>query len=133
MASPTFTDITANGNLNLTTSTNLIFGGTTSLGEATSATDSGAYLIGVSTAGFGNSASTNVQDVLADFDLAISGAGINAVGSSANFIAKFQAPNTITNSLLYDNGTNVGVGTSAPEAKLTVAGGFGFLEGVASP
>jgi len=75
IASPIFTDITAGGNLNLTASANLIFGGTTSLGETTAATDSGAYLVGVSSAGFINSASTNVQDVLADFDTAIASGG----------------------------------------------------------
>ncbi len=60
-------------NLNLTAATDLIFGGTTSLGETTGATDSGAYLVGTFDE-FNNSNGANVQDVLDDLDAAI-GAG----------------------------------------------------------
>ncbi|MFA6174910.1 MAG: hypothetical protein WC701_14705, partial [Kiritimatiellales bacterium] len=65
---------TVTGNFNLTASTNLIFGGVTSLGETTSPTDSGAYMVGANDE-FANSASTNVQGVLNDLDAAIAGGG----------------------------------------------------------
>ncbi len=62
------------GNLDLTSPNNLIFGGTTALGEISSPTDSGAFLIGVADE-FDNSNSTNIQGVLNDLDAAIMGAG----------------------------------------------------------
>lgn len=61
---------TIGGNLNLTAPSNLIFGGTTHLGETTSAVDSGAYLIGAFDE-FDNSNSLNVQAVLNDLDSAL--------------------------------------------------------------
>ena len=54
-------------NLNLTAAGDLIFGGTTSLGETTAANDSGAYLVGTFDE-FTYSASANAQDVLDDLD-----------------------------------------------------------------
>jgi len=62
---------TINGNLNLTAPSNLIFGGTTNLGETTGAADSGAYLIGAFDE-FDNSNSLNVQAVLNDLDAGLS-------------------------------------------------------------
>jgi hypothetical protein len=50
--------------------------------------------------------------------------GGGSVSGSANFIAKYATTTSIGNSLLYDNGTNVGVGTATPNtnAKLDVNG-----------
>jgi hypothetical protein len=47
--------------------------------------------------------------------------GIGGSGT-ANYVAKFTAATTIGNSQIYDNGTNVGLGTTAPAYKLDVAG-----------
>ncbi len=41
---------------------------------------------------------------------------------STNYVSKWTNSNTLANSQIYDNGTNVGVGMSAPTAKLQVAG-----------
>ncbi|HUD09148.1 MAG TPA: hypothetical protein VMQ48_03610, partial [Candidatus Saccharimonadales bacterium] len=65
---------TVTGNFNLTASSNLIFGGTTSLAATTAPNNSGAYLVGVNDE-FANSNSTNVQAVLKDLDAAIAGGG----------------------------------------------------------
>ena len=46
----------------------------------------------------------------------ITGSGI------ANYIAKFTGPNTVGNSVIYESTGNVGIGTTAPGAKLEVAG-----------
>jgi hypothetical protein len=45
-------------------------------------------------------------------------------GSSltANYLTKVSDANTLVNSLVYDNGTNVGIGTTSPQEKLHVAG-----------
>ena len=47
---------------------------------------------------------------------------VTTTGGSANKIAKFSGTNTIVNSILYDNGTSVGIGTTTPSATLTVEG-----------
>jgi hypothetical protein len=54
--------------------------------------------------------------------------GVDGTGT-ANYVAKWLDANTITNSLLYDNGTNVGIGTTSPAAKLDVASSFRVSEG----
>jgi hypothetical protein len=56
-----------------------VYTGTTSLEETTSATDSGAYIIGVYPE-FTNSASSNVQDVLDDIDAAMVSIGSSIGG-----------------------------------------------------
>ncbi len=47
---------------------------------------------------------------------------VTTTGGTANKIAKFSGSNTIVNSILYDNGTEVGIGTTSPSATLTVDG-----------
>ncbi len=49
------------------------------------------------------------------------GGGIGGSGT-ANYLTKFTASTTIENSQIYDNGTNLGIGTTGPGAKLEVAG-----------
>lgn len=47
--------------------------------------------------------------------------GVDGTGT-ANYVSKWLDANTITNSLIYDNGTNVGIGTASPTQKLQVNG-----------
>ena len=47
---------------------------------------------------------------------------VTTTGGTANQVAKFSGTNTILNSSLYDNGTQVGIGTTSPSATLTVDG-----------
>ncbi|MCX6762936.1 MAG: hypothetical protein NT093_04115, partial [Candidatus Moranbacteria bacterium] len=103
---------TVTGNFNLTASSNLIFGSVTSLGETTSPTDSGAYMVGANDE-FANSASTNVQGVLKDLDTAIASGGPGAMWTLAGGNIY---PTNLAN--------NVGIGTSTPgTAKLSVMNG----------
>lgn len=45
------------------------------------------------------------------------------VGSgTTNYVSKFTSANTLGNSQIFDNGTNVGIGTNAPTEKLDVNG-----------
>jgi len=48
----------------------------------------------------------------------------NASGTT-NYISKFTGTTTLGNSLVYDNGTNVGIGTTSPGYKLEVSGSVG--------
>jgi len=52
---------------------------------------------------------------------AIPGGTIGGSGTT-NYIPKFTGATTLGNSLIYDSGTNVGIGTTSPDAKLRVAG-----------
>jgi len=51
--------------------------------------------------------------------------GVDGSGT-ANYIAKWSDADTITNSVIYDNGTNVGVGTTDSTAKLNVEDSIGI-------
>lgn len=55
----------------------------------------------------------------------------NKIGGSGttNYISKFNASSTLTNSIIFDNGTNVGIGTTSPARKLDINGNLGFLGG----
>jgi hypothetical protein len=45
--------------------------------------------------------------------------GVDGTGT-ANYVAKWSDADTITDSVIYDNGTNVGIGTTSPGARLEV-------------
>jgi hypothetical protein len=47
---------------------------------------------------------------------------VTTTGGTANKLAKFSGSNTIVNSILYDNGSEIGIGTTSPSATLTVDG-----------
>ena len=50
--------------------------------------------------------------------------GSSSVGGSGstNYLAKWTDASTLGNSVIYDDGTNVGIGTTSPEAKLDIRG-----------
>jgi hypothetical protein len=45
-----------------------------------------------------------------------------AVAGTTNYVSKFTSGTTIGNSQIFDNGTNVGIGTTTPQAKFSVNG-----------
>ena len=49
---------------------------------------------------------------------------VTTTGGTANQIPKFSGTSTVVNSLIYDNGTDVGIGTTSPFTTLTVNGTF---------
>jgi predicted heme/steroid binding protein len=49
---------------------------------------------------------------------------------TTNYLSKFTASGTIGNSQIFDNGTNVGIGTESPTSRLTVNVGAGEMEGL---
>lgn len=63
--------------------------------------------------------------------LQLNGTGVVAgTDGTVNYISKFNNSNTITNSIIYDNGTNVGIGTINPSSKLQVSGLVTFNSGL---
>ena len=44
------------------------------------------------------------------------------IGGTTNYVSKFTGANTLGNSLIFDNGTNVGIGTASPGYKLDIQG-----------
>lgn len=58
----------------------------------------------------------------------------SSISGTANYIPKFTSANVLGNSSIFDNGTNVGIGTTTPTEKLDVTGninvsGTGFFSG----
>ena len=47
---------------------------------------------------------------------------IPSVSGTTNFLPKFTGASTLGNSLIFDNGTNVGIGTTSPNSKLSLFG-----------
>ena len=52
----------------------------------------------------------------------ISGAGALDGGGTANFVSKWSSNRTLTDSIIYDDGTSIGIGTDSPDFTLDVAG-----------
>ena len=52
------------------------------------------------------------------------GGGAATVSGSVNFIAKYQTTSSLGNSIIFDNGTNVGINTTSSLARLHVSGTF---------
>jgi len=61
---------------------------------------------------------TNTLDIY----VKVGGSWVKSVGlnGSSGYISKFTADNTLGNSIIYDNGTNVGIGTVEPFGKLSI-------------
>ena len=55
--------------------------------------------------------------------------GVDGTGTT-NYVAKWSDSDTITDSVIYDDGTNVGIGTTSPGYKLDVAGQGFFTSGI---
>jgi hypothetical protein len=49
---------------------------------------------------------------------------------TTNYLPKFTGSTTIGNSILFDNGTNIGIGTASPNRKLEVITGNGTTNGI---
>jgi hypothetical protein len=105
-------------------------GGTTLVGTTTNAGykfDINGTLRAVNTVTFGSLSGTGTRMVVADASGVLStqaipgGGGISGSGTT-NFVAKFTGASSIGNSLIFDNGTNVGIGNSSPSQKLEVSG-----------
>jgi hypothetical protein len=70
---------------------------------------------------------TNGSGILswADDSTAAGGGGIDGTGI-ANYVSKWADSDSLTSGIIYDDGTNVGIGTASPQAKLDVNGTVQF-------
>ncbi|HQL70120.1 MAG TPA: hypothetical protein PLA77_04775, partial [Bacteroidales bacterium] len=50
--------------------------------------------------------------------------GLDVTGTQ-NYVSKFTGANSLGNSLIFDNGTNVGIGTTSPDYRFTVVDSTG--------
>jgi hypothetical protein len=53
---------------------------------------------------------------------AMTASSTTAVAGTTNYVSKFTSGTTIGNSQIFDNGTNLGIGTTSPGNKLTIQG-----------
>jgi len=53
---------------------------------------------------------------------------IPSVSGTTNYVPKFTSSSAIGNSLIYDNGTNVGIGTSSPTTNTQIVGANGVTD-----
>lgn len=70
--------------------------------------------------GFKTSTGTSTQFLMADGSVSTLTNNVTGTGTT-NYIPKFTSSGIIGNSLIYDNGTNVGIGTTSPSYPLYVA------------
>ena len=61
-----------------------------------------------------------------DWAKLITSNNLGTVNGTLNYVAKFTDPNSLGNSQIFDNGTNVGIGTTSPSSKLHVNGSVRF-------
>ncbi len=71
-----------------------------------------------------------IEDVLETVEANISGGGISGSGTT-NYVPKFTDTEEIGNSQIFDDGTNVGIGTDTPVVNFQVEGAVfaGFYDG----
>lgn len=134
-------DINTSGDVrgvNLRGSTDVFIGSQGLSLAGTSSTTSGAHAIGVYATGMNYVTSSNVQGALEELDTAIDTVNGGAVGGSGtqNYLTKWTSTGSdITDSMVFDNGTSVGINTSTPDSTyiLDVNGVAGFSSTIAAP
>ena len=76
---------------------------------------------------FVKSGGTSSQYLMADGSTSTLSNPVTGTGTT-NYLPKFTGTSTIGNSQVFDNGTNVGIGTTIPSALLHVLGGSGIAQ-----
>ena len=121
-------------NNNLTITDSYLFKGTVEKPASSTITNNwGLYLENIDknylqgtlrlpTYGQGNVTGTAAKNLAVDSNgnvIETDGGVVDGSGTT-NYVSKWSDPNTLTDSVIYDDGTNVGIGTSSPGSTLTV-------------
>jgi hypothetical protein len=117
-----------------TSSNGILFGSDTNLYRSTTNTlkTDDTFVVGGITiptslaTGTTNTVVTHDSNTLAQraIDSRVWGTTLVDGGGTTNYISKWTDSNTVSSSQVFDNGTNVGIGTTTPNARLTVSGGI---------
>jgi hypothetical protein len=85
-------------------------------------------VITMSAYGSGNVTGTPTYNLAVDSsgNIIETAGGVVDGSGPANYVTKWQDANTVTNSQVFDNGTNVGINNASPKTKLDVNGEIGF-------
>jgi len=78
-----------------------------------------------------NSATSASYALTASFALNASGGGggSGTVTGSVNYIAKFTSGSSVGNSVIYESGSNIGIGTTSPNSKLNINSSGSLVSG----
>jgi len=78
-----------------------------------------------------NSATSASYALTASFALNASGGGggSGTVTGSVNYIAKFTSGSSVGNSVIYESGSNIGIGTTTPNSKLNINSSGSLISG----
>lgn len=83
-------------------------------------TQSGAFRLQDTSEGLNKVLTSDVNGVATWATVSVaSGNGVTASGTT-NYVSKFTGTNTLGNSIIYDSGINVGIGTASPTARLHI-------------
>ena len=94
----------------------------------TSSVSNGVGFLGTSS--FAVTASYALNALTASFALnASGGGGSGTVTGSLNYISKFTSTTTVGNSVMYETGSNIGIGTINPNAKLNINSSGSLVSG----
>ena len=119
--------ISATGAVSYNNTTGVISLSGGNLTEATSSvltiTGGTGAVIGAGTSIQVKQASSSVSGFLSSTDWSTFNGKASALSGTTNYVAKFTSSTAIGNSVIYDDGTNVGISTSSPNAKLHVGAG----------
>ena len=116
--------ISASGAVSYNNTTGVISLTSGNLTEATSSvltiTGGTGAVLGSGTSIQVSQASSTVSGFLSSTDWSTFNGKASALSGTTNYVAKFTSSTGIGNSLIYDNGTNVGIGTATPTYNLQI-------------
>lgn len=93
------------------------------IAAATGITTSGTVTLSSTPTTSGGSYSILTRNTSTGAVETIASSNVPSVSGTTNFVSKFTGTNSLGNSLIFDNGTNVGIGDASPASLFTVGSG----------
>ena len=104
---------------------NVLIGTTGDSGSKLQVQGAATFSSSVTASSIIKSGGTSTQYLMADGSVSTLTNPVTGTGTT-NYVSKFTGGTTLGNSLIYDNGTDVGIGTASPSSKLEVVGTTGI-------